>query len=356
MVNKMRRTLRVGIIGLGRVAWMLEDDPLRAKPCTHFGAWLTQPRVRVVAGCDSNPERRSAFKQRAPRVALYDDYRAMLAREDLDFVSICAYATERYEMVVAAAKAGARGIWCEKAMATSMPEADRIGRALKRHGTAMIVSYVRRYEPLYHRVRAMLDEGTIGALQTINVHFSGSYFHTGTHAFDLLRWFGGEAQSVQAWLTDAPVADVAIGGRGVSNVSADWGGDAVIEFHGGVRAFVHGRPRSYFRFELELLGDGGMIRIGNTQGEWWRCAPSRFHSGMQELEQRTFPTVPPHNMWQTACANLIAVAENDALARCGWRDGREAMAIALAAHASHHRGHVPVSMRENLKHLRVPSR
>ena len=352
----MRRTLRVGIIGLGRVAWMLEDDPLRAKPCTHLGAWLTQPRVRVVAGCDIDPERRIAFKQRVPRAALYDDYRAMLACEDLDFVSICAYATERCEMVVAAAKAGVRGIWCEKAMATSMPEADRMGRALKRHGTAMIVSYVRRYEPLYHRVRGMLDDGAIGALQTINVHFSGSYFHTGTHAFDLLRWFGGEVQFVQAWLTDAPLADVAIGGRGVSNVSADWGGDAVVQFKSGARAFIHGRPRRYFRFELELLGDAGMIRIGNTQAEWWRTGPSHLHSGMQELEQHMFPPVASGNMWHTACSDLMAAVRDDALATCGWREGREAMAIALAAHESHHRGHVPVSVRENLEHLRVPSR
>jgi len=27
------------IIGCGRVAWMLEDDPLEKKPCTHMGAY-----------------------------------------------------------------------------------------------------------------------------------------------------------------------------------------------------------------------------------------------------------------------------------------------------------------------------
>ena len=33
---------RVAVIGLGRIAWLMDDDPLRAKPCTHVGAYVNR--------------------------------------------------------------------------------------------------------------------------------------------------------------------------------------------------------------------------------------------------------------------------------------------------------------------------
>jgi len=55
----------------------------------------------------------------------------MLAKERLAIVSICAYAPDRYRMVVDAVHAGIRGIWCEKAFATSLDEAEAMVAALK---------------------------------------------------------------------------------------------------------------------------------------------------------------------------------------------------------------------------------
>ena len=354
--------LRVGLIGLGRVAWELEQDPLRHKPCSHAGAWETLPGVELVAGCDIDQEQREAFAQHFPETTLYEDYRTMLAQERLDLLSICAYATERREMVVAASEAGVRGIWCEKAMAASLAEADAMEEVLARNDTAMIVSFMRRWESRYRQVHQLLLDGAIGALESINVHFSSNMLHTGTHAFDLLHDWCGEVETVQAWLdTDATGGDQS-GYRFDEERDEehkgfeDFGGFALIRFRNGIEAAVHGHDKGYFRFEFELLGSDGMIRIGNSQRELWQVAESHRFSGFKELEQVPFPDFEPGNMWSAAAEDLLAAVTSDRNPRCGIVEGRHTLAVALAMHHSHHQGNRPVRLDEAPWELYVPSR
>ncbi len=348
---------RLGIVGLGRIAWLLEQDPLRGKPCTHLGAWTEREDVVLVAACDTDPERLEAFARAYPGVPLYRDHEAMLTRESLDLVSICAYATARCEMVVAAAEAGVRGIWCEKAMATSLAEADRMAVVLKAHGTAMTVAFMRRWAPPYYAVKTLLEDGAIGKLESINVHFTSNMLHTGTHAFDLLRLWCREVETVQAWLhTDS--ADAAQSGYRFNRQTpvTDLGGFALLSLGNGARATIHAADKAYFRFEFELLGSEGLIRIGNTQRELWQAAGSAHFTGFRELEQVPFPEVPATSCWRAAADNLVAAMEGRAVPQCTVADGRQALAIALAMHVSQREGHRPVRLDELPDTLAVPSR
>lgn len=294
----MARKYRAAIIGLGRVGWMLEQDPLRAKPCTHAGCWQEHPDVELVAGCDIDSDRLQSFGKHFSIAALYHDYREMLAREELDFVSISAYATERCEMVMAAAESGVKGLWIEKAVATSLAETETMMAELSKYDIPAIVSYMRRWENNYIKVRELIDAGEIGRLQTINVHFTGNMLHTGTHAFDILRMLGGEVSAVQAWLRDESGGSLQSGYRYGSNEDfMDFGGNAVLHFAGGGMAFIHGEDRDYFRFEFEILGSQGMIRIGNTQAELWKIGESDYAAGLAELVKQEFPAPEWRHSW-----------------------------------------------------------
>ncbi len=360
-VNMAERTYRVALIGLGRIAWLMEEDPLRVKPCTHAGAWLSHSGVELVAGCDVDAERRARFQARYPQARLYGDYRQMLAAESPDLVSIAAYATERAEMVEACAEAGVAGIWCEKAMATSLAESDRMAQVLARCGTSMVVSYMRRWDERCRAAKRMVAQGAIGRLESINVHFSGNLLHTGTHAFDLLRLFAGEALTVQGWLQQGGGRAEQSGYRyGGEVIEEDVGGFALIEFEQGVRAVVHAHDKRYFRFELELLGDSGMIRLGNTQAEWWTAQASSNFVGFKELKQVPFEVAdgdaPAATAWRAASEDLIAAVASGQPVACGVADGRAALAIALAIHESHAKGGVAVNLDGVARDYRVPSR
>ncbi len=332
---------RAAIIGCGRVAWMLEDDPLMIKPCTHMGAYLAmgpEYGIEVVAASDNDGERLGAFKERFPGVSTYQDYREMLKDASPDMVRICAYATERHAMVMDSIDAGVRGIWCEKALATSLSEARSIIEASQRNKVSIIVSHMRRWSPIYRKVKEIIDSGGIGRLKTVVCHFSGSLMHTGTHAFDVLLWLAGPAR----WVTGGLDTDE---GAFVWDGAGDPGGSAVIGFDNGVYATVHAESKDYFIFEFDIIGSSGRIRIGNNEVlEYYTSAESRHYAGINELHLREFPRLEEKNVWVEALGNLIHTMEGRAGNPSGPEHGLRAMELALAIHKSAMSGGVMVEL------------
>jgi predicted dehydrogenase len=326
---------RAALIGCGRVAWMLEDDPLEKKPCTHMGAYMElgkTGRVEVTAASDADPARLSEFGKRYGIENLYLDYREMLLQERPEIVSICAWAPERAAMVVDAVEAGARGVWCEKAVATSMDEATAILKAAEAAGAEMIVSHMRRWSPEYAKAKEIIENGGIGTLQSITSHFSGSFIHTGTHAFDVLRWFGGDIEWIEGTLEEG-------GGTLPWYVADDRGGRAFIKFKNGAHAAVFAESKGYFFFEFDIVGSHGRIRIGNNELlEYYRPSASRHYTGFKELYTVEFPEFEEANIWTSALTNLMDAMEGRARSRNGPVDGMSALEAALAVHESARRG------------------
>ncbi|MCK5506666.1 MAG: Gfo/Idh/MocA family oxidoreductase, partial [Thermodesulfovibrionia bacterium] len=140
------KAYKTAIIGCGRVGWLLNKDPLIPhKPCTHAGAYSDIARTDLSAAADINPKRLNAFAQEYGIEGAYPDYREMLEKEKPEIVSVCAYAPDRFSMVKDSVERGVKGIWCEKAIATSLTEADEMIRLCDESNTKMIVSHMRRW-------------------------------------------------------------------------------------------------------------------------------------------------------------------------------------------------------------------
>jgi predicted dehydrogenase len=327
---------RVAIIGLGRIAWGMQQDWKTTAPRTHIHAWQTLEECVIVAGCDLEEEKCHAFAQEFPEASIYNDYEQMLKSEDIDLISICGWATQRAEMVLASINAGVRGIWCEKAMAVSLAECDKIGEAIEKSGTKISVAYSRRWAKDWIVVKELLDSEEIGQLESINVHFNGNMIHTGTHAFDMLHFLAGKVKNVAAELqiTDNRVEES--GYRfSEDTLIQDYSGFSVMEFESGVKAIIHGSTKKYFRFEFELLGTKGLIRIGNTQHELWQVGESSYIRGFNELKKQDFPSYNGSNPWVATARELLTSIKNQSATSCGWQEARYALAMALATHQSH---------------------
>lgn len=306
--------LRAAIIGTGRIASLLEADPLRDKPHTHAGWYASHPRTRLVAGCDVDGSRLEAFGQAwgLPASALYADYVEMLGRERPDVVSVCAYARDRAAMCRAALDAGARALWIEKAVACSVDEGEALAAAIAEAGVVAVVDHPRRLEARHRAVAHWIAAETLGALETVHVAFSGHLLHTGTHAWDLLLAWCGRWVRVEASLdlpadTDSEALAGGADGRteAATYVSArsaalregvlDRGGRARIVFENGIEAFVTGGAKRYFTFQCDLHFSEGRIRIGNDVFETCVPADSRRYSGFRELQRvdpETLGTMP----------------------------------------------------------------
>ena len=118
----------------------------------------------MVAVCDINPEVFDRFYGRAEiargGIGEYADYREMFAKENLDVVSVATPDHLHVDPVCDASDAGIRGILCEKPLANSVAEADRmVDAAATAPGVALCGFSYRRTPALAARLTTAPKSG-----------------------------------------------------------------------------------------------------------------------------------------------------------------------------------------------------
>src|SRR6266516_4365320 len=201
-----RVTYRTALIGL---SWIAADpagpasDPVlgTAVPFSHASAMAAIPEIDVVAGCDIVAAARDRFVNqwsgRWQGLRVYDDYRKLLERERPDLVAVVTPDHLHTSPVLAAIEFGARGIFCEKPLATSLDEADQIVAAAVNSGVAICVDYTRRWMPEFVEARRLVRSGAIGRLSQIVLQIGGPramLFRNHPHMIDPLNYYA-EADS-----------------------------------------------------------------------------------------------------------------------------------------------------------------
>lgn len=146
----MGSELGVGIIGCGGIS--------RA----HVRGWLAVAgRARVVAGADVDEAQTAALATAVGGAARYADYRALLARDDVDVVDICLPHHLHKDAIVAAAAAG-KHILCEKPLCLNLEEAAVCNAAIDRAGITFMSAHNTCFMPSLQAARARLDERALG--------------------------------------------------------------------------------------------------------------------------------------------------------------------------------------------------
>jgi len=296
--------LRAAIIGTGRIGSALERDPLRTKPHTHAGWYVSHPHILLSGGADTNADRLRAFGADwgLPAESLFAAYPDLLAALAPDLLSICAYAPDRVAMALAALDAGVRGLWLEKAVATSVVSACQLRAAAIAAGASVVVNHPRSQDPHYRAVRRLIDDGTLGPLESVHVVFSGHLIHTGTHAWEVLDGWLGPWAEVRCWPDPTGTGDRTepSGSRphaagesrapspGADADACDIGGRVHIRFANGVDAFVSGGRKSYFVFQFDLIFAQGRVHLGNDVNQVLVAGPSPRYTGFTELTEASW--------------------------------------------------------------------
>lgn len=352
---------RVGVVGLGRKALTIDDEAnlrwltnYELLPTTHVSAYLANPKTQIVAVCARTKESLERFYQRTGlwEVRGYTDFREMFAKEKLDIVSVCTHTDMKAQIVIASAEAGVKGIICEKAIATSLEEADAMIAACEKAGTKLLVNHPRRYHPTYQRAKALLENSAIGDLVRIHGTMWTWLLHNGTHLWDIMRYFAGDADWVCGWVRE--------------DHPSDPGGYGIVHFRNSVFAFSDVGGGQGFTFELH--GTNGVIQIDT------------FKDGVQvEVYADVYPPDPQRPAYQfrpryllrreyypnsprftppmhAALQDLIDAIEQDRQPISSGYDGRAALEIGIAFHASHRAGNIPVNLPLQDRKLCVVSR
>lgn len=247
---------RAGLIGCGNIA--------RAHAAGYHH--LDDTEIELVAGSDINPDgEKSRHLASEYGIHIYKDQNEMLARENLDFVSICTWPRGHCESTIAAAESGAKGILCEKPMAVSLDEADRMIEACDKAGVILAIGHAHRFSPQAVEARRLVQKGEIGQINLIWGHCKSDLMNNGSHVIDLINYINSDIQPI--WVMgqidrnkyidgrrnhpDMLVEDMAIGRVGYSN---------------GVVGFIELGERANQEFVFRIIGSNGIIEVNSPEG------------------------------------------------------------------------------------------
>ena len=256
----------LGLIGCGGIA-----------RSAHLPA-MGQLADRVVLRATADIDPAAAAAAAAPWGADHaTDYRAMLERPDIQAVVIATPEYLHADQVEAAAAAG-KHVLCEKPMARTLAEADRMIAACAAAGVQLLVGHSRRFTRRYMEIRAAVDRGDIGDIRLMRenerrmralpqvwwtpAHWTGNPQVSGgapmmnaIHEADLLRWFtGAQARTVQAEINVTIEGNVGVTDFISFTVGFDNGAIGSAEV-------LNCAPPGYPAFHMmELYGTAGAIR------------------------------------------------------------------------------------------------
>jgi len=234
-----------------------------------------RPRMKVLCG------RTRAPVERAARDLGWDeastDWEAVVARKDIDVIDIVTPGDSHAEIAIAAVRAG-KVVLCEKPLANSVPEAERMLAAAKRAGVLHMLCHNYRRAPAVMLAKQLIADGELGEIR----HYRGTYLQgwltdptrprtwrlekskagsgalgdLASHSIDLARFLVGEISEVaghlETFVKQRPLADNL---KKTGRVTVDDAATALVRFKSGAMGTIEatrmapGR-KNHNRFEI----------------------------------------------------------------------------------------------------------
>ena len=159
--------IRLGFIGLGQQAMYL------------LNGFMGMPEVEVVAGCDVYGIKRERFlkrvndhnvtQQKSVAVEVYENYKDLIAREDIDAVVIAT--PDHWHAFIAIAACNAKkNVYLEKPLTFTIKEGQKLVKAVRNNGVILAVGSQQRSDPNFQHAVKMVQEGKIGKIEKVNAY------------------------------------------------------------------------------------------------------------------------------------------------------------------------------------------
>jgi len=134
-----------------------------------------QPGCQVVAVCDVDAEHREKAAKRIglDARACYNDFRDVIARDDIDAVSVATPDHWHVPTSIAAVRAG-KDVYCEKPLTLTIAEGRTLADEVKRYGRVFQTGSQQRSGSEFHKACELVVNGRIGHLHTMRVGISGN--------------------------------------------------------------------------------------------------------------------------------------------------------------------------------------
>ncbi len=208
----------------------------------------------------------------------------MLADSGVDAVVIAVPAHLHADLVVAAAAAG-KSVFCEKPMALTLADADRVVGAARAAGVVLQVGFNRRFAADWRAARALLDAGRLGmprllrsvtrdpgGFNPVGVPQQTIFVETSIHDFDALRFLNPGAEAVEVYATADALVAPEFRDEGLLDTAV-----VVVRFDNHAVGVAEACFEAVYGYDVrgEVFGSGGMVTLGGGRRTGFPRTPFR---------------------------------------------------------------------------------
>ena len=261
--------VRYGVIGIGNMG-------------TSHSGWLAGgkiPGATLTAVCDIDEKRRAWAKENLPEVAVFEDYKELLDSSLVDAVIIAVPHYLHPEMAIESLKRNINTMVEKPAGVYASQIREMNAEAEKHPDVKFAMMFNQRTNPLYQKVKEILDAGTIGELRRVTWIITswwrtqkyydssawratwageggGVLVNQAPHQLDLLQWLCGMPSLMEAHLKYGPHRDITV----EDDVTA------YFEYpNGATGTFITCTHDALGTDRLEIHGDNGKIIITDSK-------------------------------------------------------------------------------------------
>lgn len=338
MSAQQKPTLRVGMIGY---AFMGAAHSHAWRNAHRFFELPFTPELTAIAGRNQSAVEHAA--EQMGWASTETDWRALIARDDIDLIDICTPGNTHAEIAIAALKAG-KHVLCEKPLANSVAEAEEmtaVAAEAARQGVFAMCGYSYRRTPGLALMKRMIAEGKVGMIRHVRAQYlqdwlsdenapltwrmdktksgSGALGDIGAHSIDAAQFVTGQHISgvsaiMETFTSQRPVGGdfVGLGGTGAVDENTEMGpvtvDDAAIftaRFDGGAIGVFEATRAALGRknaMRLEVNGSLGSLAFDFENMNFLEYYDERDEAGSRGFH-RIMVTEPEHpyvgNWWPT---------------------------------------------------------
>jgi UDP-N-acetyl-2-amino-2-deoxyglucuronate dehydrogenase len=259
----------VGVVGCGAISRM------------HMDSFRSLEGVRLLAVSDKNGELARKTGEELG-VDFYDSAEELLARDDIEIVSVCTPSGLHEEITIKAAQAG-KHVIVEKPIEVTLSKIDNMIASCKKNGVKLACILNNRYREGNIFLKKALEAGRFGRLINVNAFVrwyrepayylnsdwrgtwaldgGGALMNQGIHTVDLLLWFAGDIESLCAYT----------GALLHRTIQTEDTASAAVKFRSGALGAVIASTSMYpgFPAEIQISGERGSASVSEgVIGTW----------------------------------------------------------------------------------------
>ncbi len=319
-------------------------------------AFRAEPRCEVIALAGGDAARSAELARAAGVRKAYGDWRALLEDKDVQAIAIATPPNLQREIACAALARG-KPVFAEKPMAGTLADACAMLRAADASRLPTMIDFGFHQIAGWQRAKHMLDDGAIGALRHIALHWHVENYSTRmrlrnwktlaasggvlgnfvSHCLHYLEWFGGPIARLSARLAGLP------GDEDLQTTAA-----MALDFEAGHLASLSMSCASYLGggHRVELYGEDGTLVLNNTSTDYMRGfellyakrpATAVTHIGVYDPFDTQYPDGRIAPVARLAKIFIDAIEKGGA-AEPDFAAGYRVQQLIEAAQRSHHEG------------------